>query len=122
MDMYDRIDKLLKQKNMTRKAMCKVANINYGTLTSFYHRRSKSIRLDTLKAIAKFLDVSVDWILQGYEINEKEESIRQDQTVSKDVDRMDLEIMRIVRTLTMKGKTILLAYAYGLEGKEVQNE
>jgi transcriptional regulator with XRE-family HTH domain len=117
MDIYDRINLRLGQKGLTRRQLCDAAGLSYSTLTSQFQRRSKNMSLETIRAIAKTLHVSADYLLLGDEANpyfvseEESDGFGQDQ---KD----EREIVAIFRNLSKRSKTMLLAKAYELNDKE----
>lgn len=65
MDIYDRINKLLEEKKMTRTQLSKKTGVSYNTLTSLFSRRSKNIDIETLKKIALGLETSVEYLVTG---------------------------------------------------------
>ena len=65
MDIYDKIEYLIKSNNISRKDMCKGANIGYGTYTSMLNRRSERILMDTIISISIFFNVTVDYLMDN---------------------------------------------------------
>ncbi len=63
MDIYDKIEYLIKYNNISRKDMCQGANIGYGTYTSMFNRRSERILMDTIISISIFFNVTVDYLM-----------------------------------------------------------
>lgn len=63
MDIYDKIEYLIKYNNISRKDMCEGANIGYGTYTSMFNRRSERILMDTIISISIFFNVTVDYLM-----------------------------------------------------------
>ncbi len=64
MKMYEKIDTLLKQNNMSRKELAENCDVSYSTLSSAFSRKSKKISLDTAWKIADFFEVSIDYLLR----------------------------------------------------------
>lgn len=60
---YDKVNEQLKLQKRTRKQMCEEANISYSSVTSMFNRKSRSIDMDTMEAIAKYLNVSMDYLI-----------------------------------------------------------
>lgn len=110
MDIYDRINDILKKQSKTRKELCDATGISYNTLTSLFQRRSENIKLQTLIKISDFLEVSLDWLIDGD--HEKELSL----------DDLQSEILLIMNSLSLKDKVSLLSYAYKLQGNQTKNE
>jgi transcriptional regulator with XRE-family HTH domain len=110
MDIYDRINDLLKKQSKTRKDLCDSTGISYNTLTSLFQRRSENIKLQTLIKIAEFLEVSLDWLIDG------------DQTESVSLDDIQTELLGILNSLSVKDKVSLLSFAYDLQKNSLKNK
>ncbi len=107
MDIYDRIAKELQLQNKSRKDLSDGTGVPYTTISSLFQRRSKNMRLDTLKLIANYLDVSLEWLLEG---GDKEQ-------MNNDV--IEQEIMTLTQRLSLKNKAKVLLYINDLlDGKE----
>lgn len=70
MDMFDRMDELLKEKGMSRRQLALQAGIPVSTLSAAFSRKSKGTRSvslsnDAIAAIAVALGVSTDYLLRG---------------------------------------------------------
>lgn len=118
MNIYDRINLLLTQKGKTRKDLCNATGISYNTLTSLFQRQSQNMKLETIHLISSYLNVSVEYLINGnerppYLINEPDQQVNNNASAG-----IDSEILRILKKLGTKNKTILLAKAYELEEKE----
>lgn len=118
MDIYDRINQLLAKQHRTRKDLCQAANLSYSTLTSQFHRRSKNMSLETIRAIAKTLNVSADYLVLGeqslpYRVFEAEGGSYEQEAIDEQ------EIVSIYRKLPKRSKTLLLAKAYELYDRDV---
>lgn len=59
MDMYDRIDELLKEKNISRRKLAIMAGVPPTTLQSAFSRKTVNLSHDTIKKIADALGVPV---------------------------------------------------------------
>ena len=59
----EKIEDLLKQKNLTQSEFCKQNNLNIQTLSMIITNERKDPRISTLIPIAKGLGVSVDYLL-----------------------------------------------------------
>lgn len=103
MTIYERIDLRLGDIGKTRKDMAKSTGIPYSTLANMKHNKS-AIKLNTLTKIANYLDVSIDWLSTG------------EQVEVVQVDKNAHEILRIYNSLSLKNKAKLMVYAYELEG------
>jgi|GEM_PF-1395767 len=117
MDIYDRIHLRLEQQGMTRRQLCERTGLSYSTLASQFQRRSKNMSLETIRAIAKALHVTADYLVLGDEAGPY--VVSEPETGAYLREKSDeMEIVAIYRTLTKRGKTILLAKAYELSEKE----
>lgn len=67
MDMYDRIEVLLKTNRMNKKELCARTGISYNTLASLFKRRSKNVELETIRKIACCLNTTVEYLVTGNE-------------------------------------------------------
>lgn len=60
--MYEKIEKLLKKHGITAYALSKATGISTAAMTDYKKGRSKP-RVDTLKKIADYFGVTVDYFL-----------------------------------------------------------
>ena len=72
----DRIDSVLKKKNLKRNAMCDDLKL-YGTAITDWKRRGTLPAGDICLKIAKYLNVSIEWLVtgiepEGYSVEERE--------------------------------------------------
>ena len=63
MNIYDKMDFLCNRNKITRKELAESTNIPYATLNSMIARQSTNISLDTIKAIAKYFSVTLDYLI-----------------------------------------------------------
>jgi transcriptional regulator with XRE-family HTH domain len=106
MNIFDRITNELKKQGKTRTDLSKVTGISYNTITSLFQRKSENIKLNTLIKISEYLDVSLDWLIDG-DISEK-----------NPLNDIDAELVNISNTLTVKNRVKLLSFAYELQGSQ----
>lgn len=134
LDIYDRIDLKLREKEATRKKMCKDLSIPYSTLTSFYQSRSGNITLPTIKKIADYLDCSMDYLVNGeggvsynnnimYNGNIHSITISNgDKASRRELTEIEYEIMKICSRMTTKQKNALLFEAYKIENENKEDK
>lgn len=67
MDIYDRVTKLLKEQNISRRQMAEDIDVSYNTLNSLFRRKSDRIKLDIVQAMAKYLGTTSDFLAFGKE-------------------------------------------------------
>lgn len=58
----ERLKELLDVKNITLNQLADLSNIPYDTLKNLYYAKNKNPRLDTLTAICRSLDISMDYL------------------------------------------------------------
>lgn len=117
-NIYDRITELLKKHGKNRKDLCEATGLSYHTLTSLFQRKSETMKLDTIMRIAGYLDVTADFLITGTDVAM---AIREAETGGYQTSpNLELEIVRVMRTLNSRNRTILLAKAYELQEKETQ--
>lgn len=61
-DLYTRIEELCKEKGINITIMCKESGVNRGTLTDIKMGRRKFLSFESLKKIADYFNVSVEYI------------------------------------------------------------
>lgn len=67
---WSRVDNVQKQMGITLQELCRKARINYGTVMN-KRSQSKLPNLEVAYAIATTLSRSLDWLLTGNEIEQK---------------------------------------------------
>ena len=85
---------LLSEKDMTQKQLAEALNIPPSTLSNYF-QNTREPTFGTLKQIAKYFNVSTDYLLDH----------RTGQTASHDED----EILRVFRSLTADQREIYIA-------------
>lgn len=64
----DVFDKLLKENNLNRRQFALKSGIPYTTVDGFYKKGYENIRLTTLRKIADFFNVSLDYLVFGDDV------------------------------------------------------
>lgn len=88
-DLYTRIEKLCKERNINITTMCKDSGASRGSLSDLKFGRKQSLSVDTLTKIASYFNISVD-VLLGEE--EKEKS--PDEYVLTEGEKAFIELLR----------------------------
>ena len=70
-DLYTRLEELCKQKGVNITEMCKESGVNRGTLTDLKMGRRKFLSYESLKKLADYFNVSVEYIAGKTELKEK---------------------------------------------------
>ena len=99
-DIVVRIDSILKQRNLKRKAVADAVGISLQPFTSWSNRGSIP-GADIAYHIAEYLDVSLEWLLTGKE----RESVNpfnnlpppEITELAKDIERLPAEFQNIIR-------------------------
>ena len=99
-DIVVRIDSILKQRNLKRKAVADAVGISLQPFTSWSNRGSIP-GADIAYHIAEYLDVSLEWLLTGKE----RESVNPFNNLpppeiielAKDIERLPAEFQNIIR-------------------------
>lgn len=66
-EIVERIDSLLKERNLKRQAVYDFAQIAYNTFPNWTKREDTKIPAQALYKIAEFLNVSIEYLLTGKE-------------------------------------------------------
>ena len=83
-DLYNRIDALCKERNITITTMCKDAGVSRASLSDLKMGRNQNLSAETLSKIALHFGVSVDYLL-GKE-NKKAPTENGERDILDDVD------------------------------------
>lgn len=65
MNMYDRIEQILDEERISKRKLSIDLDIPYTTLVSMFKRRSLSVDIETIKKIAHYLGVDLDFLVDG---------------------------------------------------------
>ncbi len=128
-DLYNRITRLLKEKNLSRRDLSSGTGISYNTLTALYQRQS-DMSGSMLKQIADFFSVTVEFLLTGNDrppcaisnsiVGDNNPhatiTVTNGETHTRDLTEIETELLRICAKLDIKKKVELLTFASNLEG------
>lgn len=67
MDIYDRINEILKREKKSKRELSKVLEMPYSSLNSLFQRRSTSVDVTTMKKIATYLNTTLEYLVTGNE-------------------------------------------------------
>lgn len=132
MTIGERIHKLLKEKNLTQKALSEAVGISQSAVSDWKTKSQPQSEL--LYKISEFLGVSVEYLLTGKEnpVNVNHASnihnsaivqgnhattliVKNGEIQERELSEQELELFRIYKALDVKKQTLLLSYAYKLE-------
>lgn len=105
-NLYENIQTLCEERNITVSAMCEAVKISKSTLSNLKNGRSATITATTAAKIAEFFGTSVNEVLHG----QKETPAAQGGGLNDE----QLELMRIFDELDTAGRAALLADANAL--------
>ena len=66
MTFLDKLDALMRERNISRRKLAIEADIPYSTVVGFYEKGYDNIKLSTLKKLAKYLRVSIDFLCDDH--------------------------------------------------------
>ena len=72
MDLVDKIKMLMEQKKITQYKLAKESGVPQTTLSKILNRETKNPRIDSIEAIANYLDKPIDFFTQQ-DKNDKED-------------------------------------------------
>ncbi|MNJ35753.1 HTH-type transcriptional regulator Xre [compost metagenome] len=85
MSIYERIERLIKSKSMTKKEFCQTLGISTGNLGD-WKRGKSSPGTNKLIDIASYFDVSLDWLMTGRERPQERVLERRENYVVDEID------------------------------------
>lgn len=89
MTLTEKLDLLMKEKGIDNiSELSKLSNIPYMTIRNFYIKGTDNIKLSTLKQLANFFDVSLDYIADD---NVNEKSPAKSEGTKNNIDEIILE-------------------------------
>ena len=112
MDTYNKIDTELKRMNKTRADMCNETGLSYNTIASLFKRKSENISLEVLRIVAKYLGVSLDYLIYD-EIKDRYYGKKKDPAPEREAEEnsftsMEKELMGYLDQLNVEQKKLLL--------------
>lgn len=100
-DLYNRIEKLCKEKSTNITAMCREAKISRAALSELKMGRSKTLSNETLTKIADYFDVSVDYLLG--KTDQKKPLVNGDEELTEYLEELkNRDDLRMLFSLTKK--------------------
>ena len=75
--MWEKIEKLLKEKTMTKNKLATLAGINKNSLIDLKMGRKKSLKFGDVVKIADALDISLDEFRKGWGVLTKKQRLRE---------------------------------------------
>ena len=103
MDMYDRINEIIKSRKINKRKLCLDLNISYSTLDSMFARHSSIEPVTIINNIANYLDVDVEYLVIGKS--------------SRALSMQEYEILHLMKNLSSSDKDKILAFVQGISSK-----
>ena len=66
------LNKLMNEKGLNKNTLAKESGIPYTTIAGFYKKGANNVKLSTLKKLADFFNVSVDYFIYGDKLKDIE--------------------------------------------------
>ena len=109
MDMYDRIEQILKERGLSRRQLAKIAGIPPTTLQSALERR-KNLTVEMAISLATALNIDVNWLINGYTLDERRQAMI-DYAKNRRVEvQAEKQIFDGLRLLNAEGKIKIADY------------
>ncbi len=105
MTLTEKLDHLMREKGINRRQLSQQSEIPYMTIVNFYKKGTDNVKLSTLKKLANYFHVSLDYIA--------DDSV---ETVSSSFTRIELaeeekSLMNSFHALNAEGRCELLNYS-----------
>jgi repressor LexA len=71
MKFTDKLDKLMDERSLSRMGVAKGSGVPYTTIVNFYEKGTENIKLSTLRKLADFFNVSLDYLVDDEEESRK---------------------------------------------------
>lgn len=74
----ERIEEIMKKKQISKYKLAKASGVPYTTLVQIISGRTKSPQIDSLRAIANYLDVDIDNLIEEGDYDGPKSSVEED--------------------------------------------
>lgn len=71
MSLTDKLDRYMKEKNISRLQLAKESGVPYTTIVNFYEKGTKNVKLSTLKRLADYMNCTLDELVGEEPKNDK---------------------------------------------------
>jgi DNA-binding Xre family transcriptional regulator len=71
MTFTEKLDLLMRERNINKSILSKESGIPYTTIDGFYKKGSENIKLSTLRSLAAYFDCSLDYLVDDTITNKK---------------------------------------------------
>ena len=103
MDIHNRINELLKQKNLKKTNLAEQTGLSYHTLTALFNRESGNMNVATLQRIAACLNTTLDYLITG------DERLKERSALSQNTNNDDTSLNKF-KQLNTEGRKVISDY------------
>ena len=114
--LYQRIDESCKSKNSNISKMCRETSISRSVFSELNSGRTKSLSTNILNKVAKYLNVSTDFLLGMSDQNSVQ--VVNTNTTLGELSEVEMDIMGRVKALTLAKKMVLINLIDVLEDED----
>lgn len=75
MSFLDKLDLLMRERNLNKHQLSQATGIPYSTIDSFYKKGYENTKLSTLQRLAEYFEVSLDVLTDSDNYNDENEEI-----------------------------------------------
>lgn len=86
------LNSLMESNGLNKNTLSKYSGIPYTTIVGFYTKGTDNVKLSTLRKLADYFNVSLDFLING-------------QDATENTDSIENELMTSFNKLNKKGKT-----------------
>ena len=102
MNFLEKLDVLMKERNLNRSTLSQESNIPYTTIDGWYKRGYSNAKLSTIQKLAKYFDVTLDFLLDDGGTN-----VVFEQPKIFNVSYKEQEMIKKYRSLDSYGKKMV---------------
>lgn len=113
--LYERIERLCKEKGVNITVMCREASVSRGNLTDLKMGRQSGLSAKNIAKIANYFDVSTDYLLTGEEA--KKPTVESSE-LDKQLEGVDFALYGEVKDLTDAQKRDVLRFIQFLKQED----
>lgn len=110
MELTEKLDMLMAERNVNRAELSRGTGIPYSTITNFYEKGTDNIKLSTLRKLADYFDVSLDYIADDSVTDRNYGRVK--TTIEVDADTTQL--LEKTKMLNAEGRRLLSVCIDGL--------
>lgn len=101
MNFLEKLDLLISERGLNRRTLSESSGIPYTTIIGFYSKGYEGARMSTIKALARFFNVSTDYLIRD-EISNPHYGLCSSDT--SELSRNEYSLIQSYRNLNDEGK------------------